>query len=153
MNTIVIGLGNPLRGDDGLGIEAAMLLACQVDDDGVAVMLSHTGGLSLAEMMVGYERAILLDAMSTGAHEPGHIKELTLEQASGTNNSTSTHDTSLGVALEALRQLGQPVPHEVILIGMEALRMDDICDTLSDEIRAALPSMVERAMSHIGARA
>ena len=76
MSTLIIGLGNPLVTDDSVGLRVAAelrsRLAGQAD---VEVAEDYWGGLRLMEQMVGYDRAIVIDAIQSGA-APGTIHHL-----------------------------------------------------------------------------
>ena len=77
MKTLVLGLGNPLVSDDSVGLRvAAELKPLLADRPDVDVDEDYWGGLRLMERMVGYRRAIVIDAICTGA-EPGTIHRLT----------------------------------------------------------------------------
>ena len=74
MRTIIIGLGNPLLTDDALGIKAAAILRQElIDHDNIEVVEAYLGGLGLMELMIGFDRAIVVDAMTTGVHPPGTL--------------------------------------------------------------------------------
>ncbi len=75
---LVVGLGNPLLGDDGFGWRAAEQVEQQtkglVEIDYLAV-----GGLTLMERLIGYEHVILIDVISTGQSPVGSVRCLMLE--------------------------------------------------------------------------
>ena len=75
MKTIVLGLGNDLLGDDAAGILAARALREQIGDVADVVESSLTG-LALLDLFLGYDRAIIIDAIVTGNKPPGAIHEL-----------------------------------------------------------------------------
>ena len=68
MRTLIVGLGNPLVTDDSVGLrvveELRPLLADRAD---VEVAEDYWGGLRLMERMIGFDRAIVVDAIHTGA--------------------------------------------------------------------------------------
>jgi hydrogenase maturation protease len=66
MRTLVLGLGNPLLGDDAVGLKVAALVRERLGGaPGVDVEEEEAGGLRLMERMTGYDRAILVDAAAT----------------------------------------------------------------------------------------
>ena len=74
MRTLVLGLGNPLLGDDAVGLKVAALVRERLDGaPGVDVLEEEAGGLRLMERMTGYDRAVLVDAAVTGG-TPGTIR-------------------------------------------------------------------------------
>ena len=148
--TLVVGLGNPTRGDDGVGwrvIDALRVglataegdLSGDVETDQLAV-----GGLTLMEQLVGYERAILVDAISTGRVPPGTVTCLPLSELETrlTGHLDSSHDAGVLAALEAGRALGAPLPDEITAVAVEARILDDFDEELSQEVAAAVPHAV-----------
>ena len=124
--TLVVGLGNPILSDDGIGWQVAEVLRQQIADSGQAAPIDilHvcTGGLALAELMTGYDRVIVVDAIVTGQALPGTVSHFTLAELPGTLNSSSSHDTNLRFALQMLRMCGALVPQEraVEFVAVEA---------------------------------
>ncbi len=140
--TIVLGLGNPLLGDDGIGWAVARRVAEQVDGrDDVEVDWVALGGLRLMERLVGYERAVLVDAASTGEVPAGAVRALPLdalpERSAG--RLASPHDMSLAAALALGRSLGAPLPERPLVVTVEAEPTSEVGEGLSPCVAAALP--------------
>ncbi len=76
---MIVGLGNPLRGDDGVGVRVAEMLAARDLPQGVEVVDGGTRGLELVNLMEGWPRVILVDAVHLG-REPGEFVCFTLDQ-------------------------------------------------------------------------
>ena len=70
--TLIIGLGNPLRGDDGVGVRVAQILGNHTLPDGVEVLDGGTQGLGIVNLMEGRQRVILVDAAEMG-RSPGEF--------------------------------------------------------------------------------
>jgi hydrogenase maturation protease len=127
MKTLVVGMGNPILTDDGVGVKVAYavkdaLVAGGRDD--VTVTEASVGGLRLMEIMVGYDRAVLIDALQHPDTKPGTIRRMTLEDLrtiSPTQHSACPHDTNLATALEMGQQMGLPLPKEITIyaVGVE----------------------------------
>ena len=124
--TLVVGLGNPILSDDRIGWQVEEVLRQQIADSpqAAAIDILHacTGGLALAELMTGYDRVIVVDAIVTGQTLPGTVSHFILTELPGTLNSSSSHDTSLRLALQMLRACGAHVPREsaVEFVAVEA---------------------------------
>ncbi len=149
MRTLVIGLGNAVRSDDSAGLVVARALRAQLGDDpDVDVVELWHGGLRLAEAMSGYDRAVVVDAMATGA-APGTVRRLAPDELEITRNVTSTHDTSLPLALELWRRVGLPVPAEVSIWGIEAADLDTLGEDLTGPVAAAVPRAVSAILDEL----
>jgi hydrogenase maturation protease len=145
---LVIGLGNPLLGDDGVGWRVAEQVQRQFHDTGHNVEFDclALGGLHLMERMVGYDRVILIDALSTGQHPPGtlHIGSINDLPDSGLGHFNSAHDITLQTALSVGRVLGLPLPEDVTILGIEAQCRFEFTEEITPTVLAAIPQMVDK---------
>lgn len=158
-SVLVLGLGNPILGDDGVGwrvVEAAQEAWRRraeerptTNDQPVSSFVlrpSSTvefdcfslGGLALMERLIGYDRAILVDAIQTQHGEPGAIYRLTLDDLP-TLNADAVHDASLKAALALGRQLGAKLPEEIVIYAIEATNVLDFGESLSRLVAASVP--------------
>ena len=146
---IVIGVGNPVISDDGLGLAAVRCvrdqLACQ---SGVAVAEVYNGGLELMEAMVGYDRAFVVDAIVSGGR-PGTIYRLGINNVATTRNTSTTHNGSLSAALELGRLSGVKLPGEVRIWAVEAGDVTTFREGLTPEVETAVPVVVREIMSEL----
>ena len=152
MKTLVIGLGNPLVTDDSVGLRVATELKTRLADrPDVEVDEDFWGGLRLMERMAGYGRAIVIDAIITGA-EPGTIHHLT-PGAIPTQRSASAHDVNLPTALEFGRQAGLPLPEDenILLIGIEVENVLDFGETCTPAVQAAVPKAIQEVLEALDA--
>lgn len=119
--TLLLGLGNPLLGDDSAGLRVVQALRPQLSDrSGLEVDEDCWGGLRLMERMIGFDRAVVVDAMCSGA-APGTVSVLSPE-AMPTQHSNSAHDVDLCTALELGRRAGAALPaiENIRLVAIEA---------------------------------
>jgi hydrogenase maturation protease len=147
MKTIIIGLGNPILGDDGIGWKVSeeikksdIFKSTSIEVDCLAV-----GGLTLMERMVGFQRAILVDALQTGKYPPGTVVKLRLEDVpeKRAGHIASAHDVNLKVAIQLGREMGAQLPEEIYIVGIEAQRVYDISEEISPLIRSAIPYAIQ----------
>lgn len=142
MRTLVAGFGNVLRGDDGFGVEVVRRLAEGPLPDGVEVMDVGTGGIRLAqELLDGYERLIIVDAMTDGG-APGTLYVRAVE---GITDATEI-DMHLAVPSRALTlaKALRSLPPEVYLIGCEPLDVEELTMELSPPVGVAVGAAVAR---------
>ncbi len=142
---IIIGLGNPILSDDGAGWRVVQLVREALNGAGeerrVVVREACVGGLSLAEMLVGFRRAILIDAIMTGNDPPGTISLLSLADLPGTLNMASAHDTNMVTALRALRRFGAELPSEdaIAIVAIEAQDVWTFAEQCTPAVEESLP--------------
>ena len=142
---LVAGVGNVLQGDDGFGVQLAWRLAKRVLPDGVKVIETGIGGMSLVqELMLGYDAVLLLDAHQGGGI-PGTVRllEPTLPDLSGLDPHqlrdyfADTHYATPMRALALLDRLGR-LPRSVAVIGCEPTPSEALAIELSAPVAAAL---------------
>lgn len=149
MGTIIIGVGNPVLTDDGVGPRAAAAIRERLRGDSSAVAAElYNGGMFLMEAMAGYDRAIVIDAIVSGGR-PGTIYEMGLADLPKTRNVHSTHDGSLAVALEFGRMAGLKLPGEVRVWAIEAGDVDSFSEGLTPAVEQAVPRVVDRVMCYL----
>lgn len=151
MKTLVIGLGNPILGDDGVGWRVAEEIAKIMKDElAVDVECFSLGGLSLMERISGYERVIIIDAFQEGLNPIGEVKVLSLNALTDVSqgHTTSAHDTSLKNALSVGRGLDIPLPENenIIVVSIETEKVFDFSQDLSTRVASAVPHAVEAVL-------
>jgi hydrogenase maturation protease len=146
--TLVVGLGNPLRGDDGVGVRVAQALAAGALPPGVEVVDGGTQGLGLVNPMEGRGRVILVDAADVG-RPPGQFVCFTLDEAHlpGDDQHLSVHAAGLRDALLLARAL-EMLPPEVIIFGVQPASLEWE-EALSPQVEAALSGLIAAVMAEI----
>jgi len=153
MKTLVLGLGNWIVADDSVGLHVATKLREPLAErDDIDVGEDYWGGLRLMERLVGYDRAIVIDAIITGA-EPGTIHHLTPD-AIPTQRSSSAHDVNLPTALEFGRQAGMDLPSDkdILLVGIEAQDILTFTEECTPAVAASIPTAVEEVLEVLTTR-
>lgn len=146
----IIGVGNPLMADDGLGIAAAERLAALVWPQGIEVLDGGTGGLTLLDLFAQARGVILLDAVAMGA-APGTLRRFSAEDLAAlpaAASGLSLHGGGLGEVLALGRELGMLPP--LVLFGVEPVRVE-LGLGLSPVVAAALEDLLERVRAEAGA--
>jgi hydrogenase maturation protease len=144
---LVVGVGNELRGDDGAGLEVARGVRDRAGGEGLDVYELRGDPTSLLDVWLGREAAVLVDTMRSGS-SPGTIRRLDASHerlpARVRPGAGSTHAAGLAEAIELARALGS-LPARVIVYGVEGRRFD-AGTGISDELAAAVPTLVERVL-------
>jgi hydrogenase maturation protease len=147
MKTLVIGLGNPILGDDGVGWCVVEEVAKKTHGNAdIEVDYASLGGLSLMERLTGSERVILVDSIFTGKKPVGTVSQFTLTDLPdlSAGHSASAHDTSLRNALNVGRSMHIDLPENenVLIIAIEAKAVYDFSQELSPAVAEAVPQAV-----------
>jgi hydrogenase maturation protease len=165
MKTIVIGLGNPILGDDGIGwrvaeqVEKRLLennpMAASKPDknerppsDSIEVEYLSLGGLSLMEHMIGYDRAILIDAIKSDNAPIGTVSSFPLAELPNRaiGHFSSAHDTTLQNAIQVGRSMGAQLPEDIMVVAVEAEFIYDFSEQLSPPVAASIPEATHTVM-------
>jgi len=149
--TLVLGLGNPILTDDGVGIYIARAVAERGQQEGVSYAEASVGGLRLLDVIAGYERIIMVDAILTGNGEVGHIHRLFPNDLQASLHVGSTHDLSLPGALALGRGMGMALPEDDDLVIL-AVEVDDVLtfgETCTPAVAAAIPRAVEAVLAEL----
>jgi hydrogenase maturation protease len=138
----VLGLCNDLRCDDGVGLQVVRCLQAQGLPEGIAAEEAGTAGLGLLDLICGYQRLVIVDAIDAGA-EPGTIIELGLDDLATLMplHTTSTHDANLGAVLALGRRLDLDLPTEIRIV---AIQVADTL-TLSEHCTPAVQQAIDAA--------
>jgi hydrogenase maturation protease len=163
--TLIIGLGNPILGDDGVGWVVAQEVEKRLSlppfsalssgkwgepEGGLKIECLALAGISLMEHMIGYQRVILIDSLNTGQHAQGEVVTFSLDSLEDLlhGHSASAHDLSLKGALKMGRGLGADLPEDrdIQIVAIEAAHVYDFTEELTPEIAAAVPVAVQKVI-------
>jgi hydrogenase maturation protease len=153
--TLVLGLGNPILRDDGVGWRVVEALSVPLRslpwtqaragyEDWLEFDCVSLGGLALMERMVGYERVVLVDAIQTASGAAGTVYRLALDDLP-TLHANAAHDATLKEALALGHRLGVALPasDEIAIIAVEAADVLDFGENLSPAVEAAVPEATQ----------
>lgn len=154
MKTLVLGLGNPILTDDGVGVRVVQEVATRHPQNNVTFAEASVGGLRLLEIIAGYKRIIMVDAIQTSNGKPGDIYRLHPSDFHASLHSGSTHDLSLPDALALGRSLGMTLPEDeaFVIIAIEAEDVLTFGEECTPAIAAVIPRAVETVLIELGTR-
>jgi hydrogenase maturation protease len=149
MKTLVLGIGNTILSDDGVGCRVAQRLKRRLQGrDDVTVKDTALSGLSLLDEVAGYERLIIIDAIQTQGGKPGAIYRLTPGDFK-TGRMAIIHDIGMFSTLELGRKLEMDMPREVVIFAIEVKDMVTFSEKLSPEVKKAIPRAVGLVMREV----
>jgi hydrogenase maturation protease len=153
MSTRIIGLGNSILKDDGVGIYAAREIRRCIDraclDAEVDIVETEVGGFSLMELMAGWKRVILVDSIQFDGLEPGTVVRIQPHDLHTSLRLRSVHDIDLPTVLELGRRLGLAMPEEVSVFGIQAKDALTFGESLTDEAERGLKEAVNLVLEEI----
>jgi len=146
----VLGAGNYLMADDGVGIHILEKLEKYNRTD-IELENAGVGGLAILDLMEDADDVIIVDAVRGGGGEPGSIYRFTDKELPPAHLfMMSLHDLNLVDTLSLGRQI-QPelMPDNIVIIGVEVERVEGICTELSPKVQAAADKVVQIVFEEI----
>ncbi len=141
--TVIVGLGNEIAGDDGVGIWVAQKLEELLQDHPeVQVVSLPWAGFALLDAMVGRHRAAIVDCLCTELYPPGTIVRLTENDFRGSVRLNSFHDINFVTLLELGRKMGWSLPEKIAIWGIEGAVLNEFKQELSPVVQAASEQVI-----------
>ncbi len=147
--TIVLGIGNPILGDDGVGIHCIRELQKRFENrpgyDWITFDEGALGGFELMDMVVGYERLVLVDAIQTEGGVPGEIYEMEFDELCTTLHASNPHNVDLTTALKVgERYCEDGIPQDVFIFAMEVISVLEFKEEFTEPVEKAFPGLVDK---------
>jgi len=153
VTTVILGLGNPVRADDAVGLRVAEALAARLASHplpDVRVATSERAGFELLDLLTGADRAVIVDCLEIPGAVAGRARRLTPGELAGSARLVGSHDVSLAEVLELAATLGIPMPADVEVIGIEAWDTGRLHEGLSAEVAACVSRVVNSIWEELG---
>ena len=142
MKTLILGLGNPILSDDSVGFRVIQELRAEFSHPGLTLMESSTSGLGLLDLITGYDKVIIIDAIKTEGGQAGKIYRLNAEKLRDTRHLASPHDINLATALELGKKLGLALPQQIIIFAIEVVDVTTFSEECTPKVDKAIPLAV-----------
>lgn len=147
---LVLGVGNTLLKDEGVGVLVARRLQEMNLPENVEVLEGGVLGFDLLDHMEEREKIVVIDAVD-GGDAPGTVYRLTRKEIDEGNTTcmTSLHEVDLPHVFSTADMMGVEI-EPMILIGIQPKVIDMGYDELTPEVEAAIPEAIELVLKEIG---
>lgn len=149
MKTLILGLGNPILSDDGIGIKIVRELSSQIDTQKFEIKESSESGFALIDLIEGYKRVIIIDSIKTDEGKVGQVYELNVVDLLNTVRLNFPHNLSFATAIELSRQLGLNMPEEIKIYAVEVEDNLTFNEDCSPNLKNAIPQIVNEILAKI----
>jgi len=140
--TLILGIGNMIRGDDGIGIRLVRKLKETLPSE-FEIKEAAAAGLELIGIIAGFSRAIIIDAIQTSGGKPGQVYRLSPEEFKRACSYSSAHALGLIQIVELGKKLmGSEFP-QVEVLGIEAREIGEFSQNLSPELEKQFSDTAE----------
>ncbi len=145
--TLILGMGNTIRGDDGVGIFISEVLRSQINYPDVEIKQTQESGIHLVDNIIGYEKVIIIDSLQAKEGRPGDIFRFNLLEENILSKSAksaalySLHHLGLAAIMEIAEALID-MPKEIIIYAVKTGKEDLFSDKLSPKVTRAITQVV-----------
>lgn len=144
--TLILGIGNTLLGDEGIGVAVVQELEKTSLPESVEILDGGTGSFLLLEPMQTAKKVILIDATIDG-EKAGTVRRLHPKFSKDYPNTLTAHDIGLKDLLDAFYLLGDTP--DVTLYAVSIAPFQDMTIELSDDLKRNIPKIAEMILSDL----
>jgi hydrogenase maturation protease len=153
MKTIILGMGNTLLSDDGIGIITKRYLEKRLGNrDNIDFCETSWGGFRIIDLLKGYDYAVIVDSIKTNSKPLGYIHHLQPPDLLPTLRLTSYHDINFITALNLAEELGTKIPSEIDIFAIEIDNNNNISESINPILWRSISScsymITEQLESH-----
>ena len=142
--TLILGLGNDILSDDGMGFHIVSDLKNLISKNDVVFETASCGGLELAEFIKDYNQAILIDAIRTTGGKPGDVFYFSTADFMETSHLSNLHDVSFLTALKLFRSMELKITHDIHIIAIEIIEDREFSNEFSPQIKMKYPAILKK---------
>lgn len=149
---LLLGIGNPLLTDDGIGIIIARELA-KKNLSGVDIEEATASGIEIMEMMLDYRKVVVVDAIMLSDEAPGKIMKLNEEDFSHTVHGSSPHGVNISTAIALGRQTAPDrMPGEIVFYAMQAQDVSTFSEMPTGKVKKNLPKLLKMVEKEVASQ-
>jgi hydrogenase maturation protease len=142
-------MGNPILRDDGFGPRLIEELCEHINDPAITLKETSLSGVNLMEMLIGFDRAIIIDTIQSGGR-PGKIYRLTTQDFGiPQKDAFSEHNMSLFQSIEMGKRLELHMPNQIVIIAVEAENVTDFGESLTPAVEKAVPGVIKQVLEEL----
>ncbi|MGA2667865.1 MAG: hydrogenase maturation protease [Ignavibacteria bacterium] len=153
MKTLILGMGNTLLCDDGIGIIIKRYMEKNLDaSDNVDFRETSWGGFKIIDLLRGYDYAVVIDSIKTGTKPQGYIHHLKPNDFLPTLRLNSYHDINFITALKLAETFHAKMPDDIDIFAIEVENTDIIMENLAPEIWDSINKCSMKVMNLLSSR-
>ncbi len=148
MKLVILGLGNTILSDDGAGIYVVRKINERFSLDTshqplVTIKEASLGGFNFIDLLTGFDRAVIIDAVHTKSGKPGEYYELDPAALKPSARLSSLHGIDFATAVQMAHDMGVPFPKEIKIFVMEVEDEFTFGEKCTPKVEAAIKPMAE----------
>jgi hydrogenase maturation protease len=147
--SLVLGIGNDILRDDGIGPKLAIKME-EVDPlEDVAYQTTTLGGLDILELIQDYQTVVFIDAIKTRGGVPGTVYEYSLEDFQETLHLSNLHDISFLTAIELGKKMNMQIPDRISIIAVEIVEDMEFGEQFTPPLQEKYPAIIQEVKGKI----
>lgn len=142
--TLILGLGNAILSDDGIGprlVNDLSKISGMIEADFIT---SGSGGLEIMELINGYKKVIIIDCIHTSSGKPVDVYLLKTSDFKKTSNLSGIHDVNFLTSLELGKVLGYNMPDEINIIAVEVIEDMEFGERFTSMLEDKYPEILKK---------
>jgi hydrogenase maturation protease len=140
---LILGMGNDILTDDGIGIKITKVLEKKFQFPNIIYDTLSLGGLEIIEYIRDFKMVILIDAIKTLNGIPGTVYQFVPEDFKETSHLSNIHDISFLTSLKLAKKLDIPTPEKVHIIAIEIVEDMVFSNDFTPQVQARYPEILE----------
>jgi hydrogenase maturation protease len=146
---LVLGLGNPILSDDGVGIYAAQAASFLFSHPQVTYQESSLAGFGFLDTISGFDKVIIADSINWQKNPPGTVMVLKTEDLKGQPYLRNFHNLSLAGTLALADQMGVPRPKEIVIFAVEVEDCSTFSERCTSQVGKAIPEVAQMIVEQL----
>jgi hydrogenase maturation protease len=142
MKTLILGIGNPILTDDGVGIKIAQKI--KEENPNLEMVESSEAGIALLDYVEGYDKLIIIDSIKTEGGELGDLYKLKLKDLKPSMNVFSSHGIDIATAFKLGEKMGYKMPKFISVYGVEIKDNITFGESCTQEVEERIPSIAKQ---------
>ena len=151
MKVIILGMGNTLLSDDGVGILVAKELKKIIPENHfIEIAETSWGGFRIIDLLTGFDKAIIIDSIKTGSKPRGSIHYFKPADMVPSIRMVAFHDINFNTALEFAKQYGISMPDDISIYAIEVTDTETIAERCTPPVQRAVNHCTKRILDELG---
>ena len=148
-DSLILGIGNDILMDDGIGVKLVDKFKAENTNPNVAFETCMLGGFDVLDLIVGYKKVIIIDAIKTKNGTPGDIYYLQPSDFKETLHLSNMHDVSFLNALKFGNKLNLGVPKQIDIIAIEIVEDRIFGNEFTSPLMAKYPKIIKEVREKV----
>lgn len=146
---LIYGMGNPYRCDDTIGLKIAETLKKDIKNKMVTIKSGSIDGLAMLDEIIGFDKVILVDSISTKSGMPGDISKIELDSITSNSSLAASHTIDFITALRMGKKFGYKMPEKIYVYAVEIKDNDTFSEECTEQVSTSIPEVVKRIKKEI----